>query len=68
MYSETELTASIAVNVGDLALDDGGVQETFIRDPQALCGLVLITFTGFLWGSYGFKRGCGHRVVEDSRD
>jgi len=62
-----ELTTGIAVNVGNLTLDDGGVQEAFIRNPQALGGLVLITFTRFLRGGYGFERGCGYSVVEDPR-
>lgn len=46
-----KLTPSLAVDVSDLALNDGGVQEALVRDPQALGGLVLITFTWFLWGS-----------------
>ena len=65
--SGTKLTPSLSVNVGDLALDDGGVQETLVRDPQALGGLILIAFTWLLRGSYGFERGCGDRVVENSR-
>lgn len=60
-----ELTSGLSVNVGDFTLDDGGVQETFIRDPQALDGFVLITFTWALWGSYGFERCRGHCVVEN---
>jgi hypothetical protein len=62
-----KLTAGLAIDVGNLALDDGGVQETFIRNSQALGGLVLITFTRFLRGSYGLERGCGYCVVEDPR-
>jgi len=62
-----ELTASLPVDVGNLTLDDGGIQETFIRNPQALGGLVLITFTRLLWGGYGFERGCGYGVVENPR-
>ena len=52
------LTSSLAVDVCDFALDDGGIQETLVRDTQALGGLVLITFTQFLRGGYGFERGC----------
>ena len=62
-----KLTAGLAVDVGNLTLDNGGVQETFVRNPQALGGLVLITFARFLRGSYGFERGCGYGVVEDPR-
>lgn len=65
MPSEVTLTSSLAVNVRDLTLNDGGVQETLIRDPQPSGGLVLIWFARFLWGSYGFERGCGDCVVKN---
>lgn len=61
------LTPSLAVDVSYLALNDGGVQETFVRDPQAPGGLVLVTFARILWGSYGLERGCGYCVVENPR-
>lgn len=61
------LTSSVTVDVSDLALNDGSVHETFVRDPKALGGLVLITFTGFLRGSHGLERSCRHCVVENPR-
>ena len=63
-----ELTPGLSINVGDFALDDGSVQETLVRDPQALGSLVLITFTRFLRGSYGLERCRGHCVVENPVD
>ena len=62
------LTSSLAINIGDFALNNGGVQETLVRNTQALGGLVLVTFTRFLWGSYRFERSCGHCVVENPID
>jgi hypothetical protein len=62
-----KLTSSLAVDVSDLALNDCGVQETFVRDPQAPGGFVLVAFTRFLWGSYGLERSCGYCVVENPR-
>jgi len=60
-----ELTPSLAIDVGDFALDDGGVQETLVRNPQALGGLVLIGFARSLRGGDGFECGSGHCVIED---
>ena len=62
-----KLTPGLAVDVSDLALNDGGVQETFVRDPQALYGFVLIAVARFLWGSNGFECGRGYCVVENPR-
>ena len=47
-WNEMRLTPSLAINVGDLALDDCGIQETFVGDPQALGSLILVTFAWFL--------------------
>jgi hypothetical protein len=62
-----KLTPSVAIDVGDFALNDRGVQETFVRDPQAPGGLVLIAFTRHFRGGYGLERSCRYCVIENPR-
>jgi hypothetical protein len=41
--------ACIAIDIRDLALDDGGVEKAFVGHAKAFGGLVLYTFTLLEW-------------------
>lgn len=62
------LTASVSINVGNLALDDSSIQETPICNTQSLLRLILLSFAWKSWGLDSFECSRRYTVVVDSME
>jgi hypothetical protein len=59
-------TSSFTINIGDFALNNGGVEETLVSNSQSSFRFVLISFSGPFGSADSFESGSRHGIIQNA--